>query len=325
MHTWLDDYKTLAERAGLVRLEAWSCIAVSGQDRAKLLHNLCTNDILGLQAGQGCEAFFTDLKAKILAHTLVLCRDEKILLLSPCQIRETLVAHLDRYVIREDVVLEPLDDLHVDLLAGAQSDAVLAALCQFDPQVLPAPCDSAELTFEGGEVTAVKTDWYGACGVLLLTPAARVDDVRRRLEAEGAQACDPLAAEAARIEAGTPFYGVDFDASNLPQEMARNDRAINLTKGCYLGQETVARIDALGHVNRLLAGVKLTGDEVPPAGTELTSADGQAVGKISSATYSPKIQAPLALAIVRRELSQPGSTVSAAGAPCEVVALPVTA
>src|SRR5438046_8506879 len=102
-----------------------------------------------------------------------------------------------------------------------------------------------------------------------------------------------------RIEAGYPLYGRDITDKNLPQEIDRDRLAISFTKGCYLGQETVARIDALGHVNRLLRGIKFLTSAIPERGTELQSG-GKVVGHVTSSCWSPGIGAPLALGFLRR-------------------------
>src|SRR5206468_5611877 len=109
---------------------------------------------------------------------------------------------------------------------------------------------------------------------------------------------DDATFDALRIEAGTPLSGLDVLPNNLPQDVGRDDRTINFVKGCYLGQETVARLDALGHVNRILKGVRLEGLAIPAAGSPLTF-EGKAVGSITSAAYSIGWDAPIALAYVR--------------------------
>ncbi len=112
------------------------------------------------------------------------------------------------------------------------------------------------------------------------------------------QPVDAETFDALRIEAGTPEFGRDVNIDNLPQEIGRDARAINFVKGCYLGQETVARIDALGHVNKILRGLRIEGDSAPVSGSRL-EADGKTVGTITSAAYSPGWRQPIALAIVR--------------------------
>jgi folate-binding protein YgfZ len=129
--------------------------------------------------------------------------------------------------------------------------------------------------------------------------------------------------EIARLEAGFPWFGIDITADNLAPEVGRDKQAISYVKGCYLGQETIARIDALGHVNRLLVGVAIEAAAVPPQGSELTAA-GKTVGHVTSAVFSPRLQAPLALAYVRRGYNEPGAKLTSTAGPARVVALPLS-
>jgi folate-binding protein YgfZ len=138
------------------------------------------------------------------------------------------------------------------------------------------------------------------------------------LRGAGAIECGPAAIDAFRIEAGMPLYGRDITIENLPQEVNRNAQAISFTKGCYLGQETVARIDALGHVNRLLVGVRIAGKQVPSDGAELTI-DGKAVGHVTSAAFSPRLGKAVALAYVRTTSAKPGTRLQSAAGEAEVV------
>jgi tRNA-modifying protein YgfZ len=119
------------------------------------------------------------------------------------------------------------------------------------------------------------------------------------------------------------LFGVDFNDSNLPQEVSRDREAISFTKGCYLGQETVARIDALGHVNQQLVGVRFLGTTLPDPGMQLIH-DGRAVGNVTTATYSPQLDAPLALAMLRREHVAVNTRLDSSVGACELVALPVS-
>jgi folate-binding protein YgfZ len=129
---------------------------------------------------------------------------------------------------------------------------------------------------------------------------------------------DDVVVEMLRIEAGLPLYGIDLDERNLPQEVNRDAEAISFTKGCYLGQETVARIDALGHVNWLLTGLLLPAGPLPAAGTTFEQ-DGSDVARMTSSSYSPRLQRPLAMAYVRQRSSSPGTVLPGA----EVISLPL--
>jgi folate-binding protein YgfZ len=162
-----------------------------------------------------------------------------------------------------------------------------------------------------------------ACG-LHQTNLANRSLFRETALSDGLVECGLATLNTLRIEAGTPLYGVDFDERNFPQEVGRDEQAISFTKGCYLGQETVARIDALGHVNQRIVGVKFVGETIPTAGTELT-AGGATVGHVTSAAYSPLLLTPLALAMVRREHRAVGSRLESTVGSCEVVNFPLTA
>ncbi len=248
--TFISDYEALCRGVGFVELKNWSTVTMTGEDRQSFLHNMCTNDIRRLSDGESCEAFCTDVQGKIVAHVFVIAREDRLeLLMVPGQ-AETFLAHLDRYIIREDVVLK-----------DATSDY--------------------EWKFVGsGETASELSECFS-------------------LNIESRLACCQEAWEALRIEAGLPLFGVDFDNTNLPQEVDRNELAINFNKGCYLGQETIARIDALGHVNKKVVLLKFDGEAPPPVGLELGVAD-KSVGRVTSACWSPCFTAPLALAMIRR-------------------------
>jgi folate-binding protein YgfZ len=151
---------------------------------------------------------------------------------------------------------------------------------------------------------------------------AQKDEVARALYDAGAAPCGAAAVEVVRIEAGVPLYGADITEDNLPQEVNRNDQAISFTKGCYLGQETVARIDALGHVNRTLVGLKFTRGAAPDPGCELTAGE-TAVGRVTSVAFSPRLGAAVALGYVRQGHNQPGARLASVCGEAEVVALPM--
>ncbi len=250
---------------------AWSVIRVTGPDGASFLHNLCTNDIRRLEVGGACEAFFTDVKAHVLAHAVV-CRtadDFRVVVTSPCAAE--LAAHLERYHIRERLEL-------------AVEESPTVAL-NFDAQ--PTGIDAFEL--------AALEAWLSLGAPPYESDSTLTDE----------------AFEQRRIERGFPLDHVDVDEKRLPQEANRDALAISFTKGCYLGQETVARIDALGHVNRKLVSVRLDGPEVPAPGTALMAGDKQ-VGAVTSACWSARLNAPLALAYVRRESGAAGSELASA-------------
>lgn len=258
------DYDALAAGDGYIELRDWSVVEMTGGDRQAFLHNMCSNDIRSLKPGDACEAFCTDVKGKIVAHVLVIAGEDRLDLLTVPGQAETIITHLDRYIIREEVALR-----------DATGDG---AWCYVG-------------TGDGG----ISCEFCGLPGFLMCAN-----------ELGNRQRCGPEAWEALRIEAGFPLFEVDFDGSNLPQEVNRDRMAINFNKGCYLGQETIARIDALGHVNQQLVSLQFEGEQPPVVGEALL-ADGKEVGRVTSTSWSPNRNAPVALAMVRRGSNELGT------------------
>lgn len=322
------DYAALLKSCGFVELVDWSSVIVTGADRQLFLHNFCTSDVKRLVPGTYCEAFFTNVKGKIIGHGVVTCRDRELVIVGPPGQGAALAAHLERYVIREDVAIQDstLDKAYILLAGDTAARGIAMALA---PRIDIGQSWTRGLVHGAGLLSDVAVQWIrwdllgpAFCG-LIETQRSDVSHARQMLVDRSAHRSDQSAFHALRIEAGTPLFGVDFDDRNFPQEVGRNEQAISFTKGCYLGQETVARIDALGHVNQELAGVKFAGPGVPEAGVEL-SRTGKKVGRVTSATFSPRLQAPLALAMLRREDASVGSQLESPVGPCEVVSLPVS-
>jgi folate-binding protein YgfZ len=286
------DYERAVTVGGVVQLVDWSTLAIKGADRVTFLQNMCTNDVRALQVGDSREAFLTDVKGKIVGHVIVFAREDSLLLLGvPGQVARW-IAHLDRYIIREDVQLaDATERFQWSIVIGGRPAAEVGELGR-----ALGPCQQLWMP---GVWMAMES-----AGELAKPQAVEVSDAIWH---------------ALRIESGWPLYGVDFDGSHLPQEVSRNAQAISFRKGCYLGQETVARIDALGHVNKHLATVEAT-DELR-AGDEL-SADEQIVGHFTSAAYSPRRKSWIGLAMLRRGHNEPGATLSCREAAVQVVPTP---
>ncbi|HVX12305.1 MAG TPA: glycine cleavage T C-terminal barrel domain-containing protein [Pirellulales bacterium] len=315
-----EEYRALTEGAGLVDFSHRTRIEVTGDDRASFLHNLTTNDVKGLSAGGGCEAFLLDTRGHVVGHVFLISIAERrsIVIETVAGENERLLGHLNRYLIREKVELHDRGQEWGELLlAGAKSAAAIAALSMSD---LPADrLANSTLEVAGQMVTIVRVELTPTGGYLLLTAtpgAQRI--VTEALREQGAVVCGPEAFEAARIRAGFPIYGRDVNDKNLPQEVDRNDLAISFRKGCYLGQETVARIDALGHVNKTLVRLRFAGPVAPPTGTELVAGEVE-VGQVTSAAFSPLDQASFALAYVRRGSNQPNATLSSNMGPAVIL------
>jgi folate-binding protein YgfZ len=286
-------YRALQHGKAFCVLAGWSSVSIRGKDRQAFLHNFCTNDVKRLVPGTSCEAFVTNVKGKIVGHGIIGCADDELKFVGAPGQAATIIGHLDRYIIREDVQLTDSTETRSYVLIVGSDEAREGAF------------SSSALTDREGQIACVES---------IILPESVHDLIER-----GFVSVQEPAFTAARIESAFPLFGVDFDENNLPQEVGRDQEAISFTKGCYLGQETVARIDAIGHVNQRLVNVRWLGEEMPPAGSELSRV-GAAVGRITSICFSPQLNGMLALAMVRREANSVGTRLNSAIGDCEVVA-----
>lgn len=320
---WL--YEALQQGVVQLPLGPRTQIAISGADRVNFLHGFCTGDVKKLQPGEGCEAFITNHQGKATGHGIVLAEADRLLLIGTAGQAEKLIAHLDRFVISEQVTFSDQSAETVQLLlAGKEAEGALARM-----QIVPLAARLQHSPYPLGNSPGlvVRIDFLGATPAFLFS-VAKTDATQLgiKLASAGAASSDNNTSAAvwqmARVEAGYPLYGQDITEDNLPQEVARDTQAINFNKGCYLGQETIARLDALGHVNRVLTGLKFPGDAVVQPGETILQSE-KKVAQITSLAWSPKLQAPLALAYVRTLHATPGKRIPFAGGEAEVVKLPL--
>jgi len=308
MATLTDDlageYRALTQGCGLIDRSERGKLALTGTERKSFLAGQVTNDIEGLAPGGGCYAAFLTHKGKMLGDLRVLDVEddggdepEPTLLLDTD--RATLQALFDlvrRFKIGYDVELHKRTVQRGLLsLVGPGARAVAAAEAVGVDEHGHRPGAIA-----GHAVRLIATD----AGVDVLCEADATEDVRAALRAAGATPVSEDAAEIVRVESGRPRYGVDVDAATIPQEAGLNARAVSFTKGCYVGQETVARLFYRGKPNRHLRGLRLS--EPVATGAELRLGE-RTVGKVATSLVSPT-HGPIALALVRREAA-PGDTI----------------
>jgi folate-binding protein YgfZ len=305
-------YRAVQHAVGLIDRSARVRLAVTGPDRVKFLHNLTTNDVKRLPVGRGCEAFVTSLQGKTLGYVTLLAAEDRILLRTDPGGLEFLLPHFAKYGALEDVAWEDVSAATFELhLAGPGARALVESTGGAIPE--DAAYRHLATTIAGREARVVCESPVGLPGLTVIGPRGDLPEIatvlRRRRETLGLVDVDPQTAESLRIEAGTPAFGRDVRPENLPQEVGRDDHAISFVKGCYLGQETVARIDALGHVNKILKGLRIAGAEAPAAGTMLEVA-GKPVGTITSAALSSATGGPIALAYLKVAFAMPGTEVT---------------
>lgn len=304
------EYLAASQHAGLADLSNRGKVEVQGKDRVQLLHNLSTNDVKKLPAGRGCEAFFLDAKGRIREYGTIFNTGDSHWIDTPAGRASDLVRHLDRYVIREDVTLHDRSQEYVQLhLVGPKAAAVLAQLG------IEQASGWENLTIENVELAGTtcqlrRQDRSIYPGYDLLVPVDVCLSVWDLLiEASGLKPIGMETMEVLRMEAGIPAPGREIGEENFPQEMAREKQAVSFNKGCYIGQETVARLDTYGHINWILRGLIVDGDEPPQVGTPVQVGDAS-IGTISSSGFSFRLGKPVALAVLRYQQSQPGTHVT---------------
>lgn len=298
-------------RAALVDRSERGKLSLAGEEAAPALNGIVSNEVEGLEPGSGVLAAVLTPKGRMLGDLRVLRTDDELLLdmervaLQPVfdALRHGLVgyrAELGRRTLQQGLLS----------LLGPGSRAVAGA-----ERLGEAEHSHVAASLAGTPVRLIATD----LGVDVLFAAEDLVPVRAELLARGAVEAGEDEAELLRVESGRPRYGVDLDDSVIPQEAGLNDRVVSFTKGCYVGQETVARLYYKGKPNRHLRGLRLS--EPVPAGAML-SLDGRAVGQLTSSVVSPTL-GPIGLALVRRE-AEPGATLSAGDgdATATVVELP---
>ena len=312
----LKQYRALTAGVGIAELAGRTIIAVTGSDRVSFLQSFTTNDVKKLVPGRGCEAFVTSSQGKSIGHVLIFCEPNQFILeTSPGQ-AEALIAHFNRYVITEDVqFVDRTTELREFLVAGEKSADLLSSQ---GVDRLSGLLEHTPATISGCSVTVRHVEYAGPQSFFIQVSTNDAATVAGALVAAGEVRCDGPSVESARIEAGFPLFGLDITDDNLPQEVGRDAQAISFTKGCYLGQETVARIDAIGHVNRLLVRLKIDSDRLPASGDSVLAGE-QPVGHITSASWSPRFSVPLALGYVRRNQAKAGAKIATAAGPGEVI------
>ena len=294
-----------------------SQLEMVGADRQAFLHNFCTQDIKGLRVGAGSEAFLCNVKGRLLGHIFVFARAESLWIESVPGQSEALRSHLERYHLLEDFVLTDRSQECGELLvAGPRSVETLAA-CGADIAALQNWEHAAVMLPDVGSdrVWIKRADVLGVPSFWISASRESCVRLRERLGQHGAVPAGRMALHELRIDARLPWYGVDLSDENLAQEANRTRGAISFAKGCYLGQEPIARIHALGHVNKEVTRFVIAGSTMPAAGAALVNPQdpSKEVGRLTSVAWSTSRQQPIGLGIVRTAFAQPGSEVLVAG------------
>jgi folate-binding protein YgfZ len=304
-------YRELREGAGLVDRAERGTLDVRGPDAAEFLQGQVTNDVAGLEPGHGCYAAMLNPKGRIVADMRILrATPERFLVDTEGAAQDVVLRDLRMYKIGRQVEVADTPEHSILSVIGPRSGEVVESALGTSP-----PGEEHSLNEVQDGVFAVRTN----LGIDIVAEAERAAELGERLLEAGAQPASLEAAEIVRVESGRPRHGVDMTADNLPAEAAIVERAVSFTKGCYVGQEPVARMHYKGHPNRHLRGLRLS---APADSGAVLLASGKAVGSLTSVVLSPAL-GRIGLALLRREVA-PGDEVSVdgGGASASVVELP---
>jgi folate-binding protein YgfZ len=303
-----------------------SVLMVRGPDAVRFVDNFATAAISKLADGAGTEAFFADARGWVLALTSILRTEDGVWIDAPVGLAASLREHLDRYHIRERLELHDESESRGNvIIAGPQAEAWLAT--RFTAGLPDAVLHHRRGHLGDVPASIVRIDWYGPIGFLVQSDASDHPRLVAWLESQGVPRAVPAAWETARIETGIPAPA-DIPEKTLPQELDRDQRAISFTKGCYLGQETVARIDALGHVNRRFVAIAIDGwsRHTGPGGSAVGAVvrcGEEVVGRLTSLCFSPATGCGLGLGLVQAKAVDAARPLEVDGAAARVVAVPV--
>jgi tRNA-modifying protein YgfZ len=297
-------------------------LRISGPKAAELVTGMVTNDVSGLVAGDGHYAAALTPKGKIVADLRIFALDDALLIdTSPAAAagwKEMVRKYINPRVAPYHDVTSELCDIGV---FGRSSRSLVSRATGIDDGKLSslAPYSHITAPFGDATITVARVPEMDLDGFELFVPSESVGTLKNKLHAGGVAPGSSETWEIARVESGRPQWGADMDDSTLPQEANFDELgAISYTKGCYIGQETVARVHFRGHVNRFLRKLRFVTRPAPPTGAELVDESGKVIGDIRSVALSPRFGG-VALGMVRREVL-PGTTLQArwSGGECSV-------
>lgn len=328
----LAEHAALRQAAAVLDLSSRGRLCVLGRDRERFLNGQVTNDVRALQPGQGCYAAVVNAKGRMEGDAFIYRLADEFLLDSEPGSGPALTQRLTRFVIADDVqIADAAPHYGLWSVQGPRAAAVLGALGLVEePPTRPLGFITHRHP-DFGDLYVMNQPRVGLTGFDLFVPLPAMEAVGERLlgvaRAHGGRLAGWEALETARIEAGIPRFGADMDSTTLPPEAGLGTRAISYTKGCFIGQEVLARIRTYGHVNRTLCGLRLADalTELPARGDALLK-NGREVGHVTSAARSPVWKANLALGYVHRDHTTVGTTLSLRSrtgeSPVQIVLLP---
>jgi aminomethyltransferase len=305
------EYEALTHAAGIIDHAAAGVLRLRGKDRVRFLNAMVTNDVAKLGAGHSCPALITTTKGKIIAELLVLPQTDELLVLVVQGPVTRVESTLESHIIADDVEMENAGEQLIAI--AVEGPKCRELVWRIFPRE-PLPMEAFAFTrndYQGLFATVIRHSIVGDKGLLLLVPREHHERIKSYL-VQGAVGLDGAeigrtAWNTRRIENGRPWFGIDVTEENFPAECGLETH-VSYDKGCYLGQETIARMHYRGHPNWKLVGLA-GGDKVPAVGAALEASptSSGATGRITSAVYSPALKRSLCLGYVRTTMAAPGT------------------
>ncbi len=292
------DYELLTTQAALCEPPRASRLELMGPDRERFFGGMVTSAVEGLEPGHGEFGFITDVRGRVLASATVLALEDRLWLEIPRGRGRTIIEHLEKYIVTDQVEILPLGDMASVRVAGPRSAEVLAGLGATAANELSEPWAHAQVEVLDYQARLVREGHSAVPAFSLWQSSAIAPLMAEDLAAAGVPQIGAEATEAFRIEQGYPLWGVNYDDSNLPQETGIDD-AVDYEKGCYLGQEIVARIHYRGQPARRMCRLVFEPGHLPAAGAAVEF-DGRAAGILTSVCRSPRHETAIGLALLPR-------------------------
>jgi len=320
-------YQAARARAASIDRSSHGRIVVRGNDRATYLQGLLTNDIVALTAGSGCYAAYLTPQGRMISDLRVYELGDVLLLNLPdVETKSTVLGKLEQFIFSEDVQLGDVTGAFAQVaVVGPAAAPIVAALLGESVERVGALAEHGCLraSIAGGAAIVTRVTDTGEPGFDVYVEAAGLPALEAALASGGVPELDAATADVLRVEAGVPLFHRDMDEDTIPLEAGIEARAINMNKGCYVGQEVIVRVLHRGHgrVAKKLAGLTIDSDAVPALGSIVKSGD-KDIGQVTSAVRSIALGRPIALAYVQRDFLEPGTTVSIGGAVARVTLQP---
>lgn len=330
-----EHYTALRTSAGIVDRTSRGRLMLSGKDRRAYLQGLLTNDTEALVPGTGCYAAYLTAQGRMIADVRLFELGDALLADLEPHVLGTVRDRWGMFIFSEDVQIADITKSTAQVgIYGPDAAPVLARTLEAahspnEPVPSAADLDALPLyasrrwDFNGVPAHVLRLDGAGVMGFDVVLPVEKKGELMDLLREHGGVLVEPEAVEVTRIEAGLPVFGQDMTEDTIPLEAGIEDRAISLTKGCYVGQEVIIRVLHRGHgrVARRLVGLTFDPGATPSAGDKLSAGD-RDIGALTSVTDSPALDRPIALGYVHRDFVAPGMVLTVNGAAATVTSLP---